>query len=356
MRGVIHIGPPKTGTTTIQSLLRLNRTALRAAGVYVPRSRDQVHQEFRLASLQAVRKEQRSTAKWGIGGDSDLAAKQPELRELCKSWLAEAEAADCKVFVISCEGFAGMEEPSVASLHDLMRPYCRDGFTIVAFLRRQDLMANSRWATRARHFGDTRPKIGGKGLAYDALLDRWATIFGTEAVRPAIFPDSAETPIELAENFVRTAALPIADPATLQVPPRQNTAWDHRAVAVLAAVNEVLPALQDGVVTPERALVEEVLASAWEKPVPYRLHLKKARKIVRRYAESNATVARRWFGRERLFHDDFSMYDDKVQPDATPVDYARVIALLAERAVQGRGKRRKRDRGKGAGATDGGAE
>lgn len=345
MRGVIHIGPAKTGTSTIQALLRRNAERLREAGIFVPTTRTAVHREFRFLCLEGVKQETQALAKWGITSDAELARLQPTLRSRVEGWLAEAAAAGCSTFVVSCEGFAGMDAAGVGRLRALMAPHCREGFTVVAFLRRQDLLLNSLWKNNARRRGDRAQRERLKGVDYEALLERWATVFGAEAVRPEIFPDSLPgfpgERADLVETFLRAAALPLA-PSALELPGRRNAAWDHRAVAIMAAVNAVLPPLRDGAIPPERTLIEEVLAGAFPEAEPFRMPLQRARRVLRRQAESNAAVARRWFGRDRLFHEDLSHYDEGPQPAATLEDCARVMVALAERATGSRRRRRRK--------------
>lgn len=351
MRGIIHIGPPKTGSSSIQAFLKLNETRLREAGVHLPPTRTRVHQEFRLICLERLRKERKSAARWGIRSESDLHRLQPGLQAQTEAWLAEADAAGHDAFLISCEGFAGLAESEIERLRALMAPHCRDGFTIVAFLRRQDLQLNSMWKNKARRGGAEELSAKDKGIDYEALLNRWSAVFGEAALRPAIFPDSDRQGGDLIQAFIRSADLPLADLATLETPGRRNAAWDRRAIAIMAAVNGHLPPLRDGAVPPERVLIESVLASAFPEPVSFRMPERQARWICARRAEGNAAVAQRWFGRETLFHDDFSMYEDEGQAEPSLDDCARVLVRLAERAV----KRHGRGQG-GGGKRPGGAK
>lgn len=338
MRGIIHIGPPKTGSSSIQAFLKLNEARLREAGVYLPPTRTRVHQEFRLICLERLRKERKSAARWGIRSEADLHRLQPGLQAQAEAWLAEADTAGHDAFLISCEGFAGLAESEIERLQALMAPHCRDGFTIVAFLRRQDLQLNSMWKNKARRGGDGELSAKDKGIDYEALLNRWAAVFGESALCPAIFPDSDRQGGDLIQTFVRSAGLTLDQAAALETPGRRNAAWDRRAIAIMAAVNGHLPPLRDGAVPPERVLIENVLASAFPEPVSFRMPERQARWICAKRAEGNAAVAQRWFGRETLFHDDFSMYDGATQTEPSLDDCAHVLVRLAERAVKRQGR------------------
>ncbi|WP_157933079.1 hypothetical protein [Roseovarius salinarum] len=50
MRCILHIGPPKTGSTSIQRFIRRNRADLDAAGFYLPKTRATNMREIRIAA------------------------------------------------------------------------------------------------------------------------------------------------------------------------------------------------------------------------------------------------------------------------------------------------------------------
>lgn len=344
MRCVIHIGPPKTGTTTIQVFLKINRIALCETGIYVPETKSANQRELRLAAASRVRRPKRSLASWNISDTASLEALRPTFRSSAEKWLQEAARTNCGTFLTSSEGYASMTRDDIQRLHAFLAPYCDANFTIVALLRRQDLHANSRAKNLAKY--DESAKRRFRGINYQQLLDRWAEVFGEAAVRPVVFPDSTPNRerIDLLEAFVRAAALPLEDLSRFEKPERRNTAWDYRAMAIIEEINQILPPLQDGAVPPARQLIERVLGKAWPEPQPYRMPLRRAQRLCEHHAESNAAVARRWFGREQLFHDDFSMYEAAAPQEVTVRDYASVIVQLAQAATKGKDQPRRRRR------------
>lgn len=344
MRCIIHIGPPKTGTTTIQTFLRNNIDSLREQKIYTPRTKMTNQREIRLAVTSRAKQNKRSLARWNIFSPADLEAVRPSIISSATTWLNEASQDGYSAFVTSSEGYASMTRDDIQRLHAFLAPYCDANFTIVALLRRQDLHANSRAKNLAKY--DESAKRRFRGINYQQLLDRWAEVFGEAAVRPVVFPDSTPNRerIDLLEAFVRAAALPLEDLSRFEKPERRNTAWDYRAMAIIEEINQILPPLQDGAVPPARQLIERVLGKAWPEPQPYRMPLRRAQRLCEHHAESNAAVARRWFGREQLFHDDFSMYEAAAPQEVTVRDYASVIVQLAQAATKGKDQPRRRRR------------
>ena len=170
-------------------------------------------------------------------------------------------------------------------------------------------------------------------IDYAAILEKLAHVFGRAHVSPFVFPDSAPAPTDLVSAFCQAAKLRV-DLSNAPIPKRRNTSLDVRALEILTEVNKIVPTQEDGKVSPQREAIEAALAETFtENAVGYRMSRAEAETILAAHSQSNARVARDWFGRDALFNDDMSVYDRPL-PEAGPDDYARVIARLADMVAE----------------------
>ena len=79
MKCILHIGPPKTGSTSIQLFLRDNRERLRHSGIFVPQTQKPTQQEFALLTLDEF-DESRPRIRLGIRNLRELRERQAQIR------------------------------------------------------------------------------------------------------------------------------------------------------------------------------------------------------------------------------------------------------------------------------------
>lgn len=322
MRIVLHVGPPKTGSTSIQGLLRQGRDAFAAHGVTVPPSRLPRMDEVFIATRRTFAPS-RLLFRWQISSQDDLDRARPEMQEVVRGWVEQA----AETLVLSHEALAGHPPEDLALLRDLLSE-AADELRVVVALRRQDLFLNSMFKNAVRNAGARERAPTGTGPDYARMLDTLAQVFGESALRPFVFPDSAPGAADLMRDFCTAADLPRAALDAVPVA-RHNDGWDARALDLLRMVNHALPPMEDGLVRPRRNIVEQAIREVFPtREHPFHIGREAAQAVIAANAGTNAAVARRWFGREALFHDDMALYDQPTQ-DARPLDYARVIAQLA---------------------------
>lgn len=152
---LLHIGPHKTGTSTIQRFIHENRPQLRDAGVLVLNP-------SRNSAANAVRK-----------GHLD-------------SLLNAAAKADCDRVLLSGEGLSIFEGPSIAHLRNATKSF---NARVIFYYRRQDKWLYSfwnQWVKVGRTKLDFREwaaeRIGSPEGSQLAMLDRWSEGFGKEAI------------------------------------------------------------------------------------------------------------------------------------------------------------------------------
>lgn len=171
----LHIGIPKTGTTSIQYCLSSRRDQLRSIGILYPESFCSGGAHFELSNL------------FGFGPNPTLSRSQ--LDELSD----EIEESSCNKVVFSSENF--VLNGDLENLYRFFKAYqCR----IVVYLRRHDTwwpsayqesvkqVKNPPWGMSFESFVAFQKGQSYRYWEYGGLLDRWAKYFGSEniIVRP----------------------------------------------------------------------------------------------------------------------------------------------------------------------------
>lgn len=172
----IHIGLPKTGTTSLQFFMHRNKAALKARGIYYPATmRDPHPTATQHRYVNEAMREQQRRAKEG----------HPVSSHVINRMLHEIEKQEFPVNVISEELFSW--EPSFAAPF-LANFRSKVDAKVVVFLRRQDTWCESMYAQSIRggyrepftHFMNARPTT--ERIDYRHFLTTWADAFGKENI------------------------------------------------------------------------------------------------------------------------------------------------------------------------------
>ena len=225
----IHIGYPKTGTTTLQNFLAHNAAGLAARGVLYPRA-GQLH-----------------GAHYGINFALDIAgharpADYPNPTGIAEAIAAEAEAVGAQSVVISSEYFITAQAPDRRRVKQYFAGY---DVRIMCYLRRHDAAMESAYAQAVKtvitppwhdsiqgfivyHMG-----LGDVSYDYLGVLRQWAGVFGAKAmiVRPY---EAAQNVPDLPGDFL--AAIGVADGPDLVRPASANLSIGPRVAAAIRLV------------------------------------------------------------------------------------------------------------------------
>ncbi len=330
MRCVLHSGLAKTGTSSIQSFMRLNREELGKHGFYIPNSRKRGGRLDELYLLGLERYEpSRILAQNKVFSAEDLEERKAEYRDIFRGWMKEQSGNHTAIF--SHEGFARLTVDGLPRVRDILLEYF-DEITVVVCLRRQDLLINSLYKNQVRNRGKTGVVFENFLNDYNSMMEKLEGIFGAKSLSPFVFPDSALEKTDLFEAFFAAARLDFTGIDIDMNIPRANVAWDVRGVEILREVNELLPSLSDGRIPAERTLIEKAITRTFtENVVGYTMPREQAEMVLEINDRYNRAVAKKWFGRDQLFNDDMSRYD-RVMPEVSNADFTRVLLQLAKTA------------------------
>lgn len=226
-RLVLHIGWPKTGTSSIQAFCHANQRALRGGGVLYPTSWLQGvgHHLFPTALMHPHQKKGRRDLQHmeGVGIDQ-IAAKLNEEIDAC---------SDVHTVIVSSERFMTLEHDQVSSIRDAFANF---EIKVVFYLRRQDLFAQSIYAQNLRVLRSVPSQsiLKHKILRYREQLAPWEQCFEREQMMLVPFERSQwQNGLEL--DFLTRLGLDADRNYTVRKPENERLSW-----AALAYLNEHL--------------------------------------------------------------------------------------------------------------------
>ncbi len=302
----LHVGPPKTATTTLQHFLANNRVALAAAGIAYPLT-EQSH--WKLAANLGLK-----MWHWSF----DPAA--PTWDDVARS---SSENSD-KHLLLSSESFSyaalSSKKEAAEKLFEHLKALGRD-IRVIIYLRRQDLWVESYFIEYLKHFGqggmEAFLEARKESLDYYRVVSFWASLAGKENVTVRVY-EKQQLP-DIRQDFLQT--LGIADTSVFQLNEDQNHRPNLLQMQVLKNYVDTFhahfPSPGNDFNKPFGELDNNLggflyQASQWQSPHQFRiLPWQKAKEMLTACEASNTRVAREFLGRAdgQLFFEELSPYE-----------------------------------------------
>jgi hypothetical protein len=309
MKAIIHIGTPKSGTTTIQSFLALNRLALRDQGIryepYDPRNVAQLE----LGLTGVVRAGQTVTApnKLHALGVTASADSQRAYVDRFEAMLHDNVAKWPEhTYLASSEQIHSWlsSPPRIRALHEtLLRHF--DEVRYVVYYRPQEEFMLSTYSERIRrgeiltfdeHFNQRLEKMD-----FGRKAAMWARIVGQENLTVRLLDRGVMLNGDLLDDFCATVGI---DRTPLQEPPRMNVSLTAEEMRLYLKLGKRIPArLKSGAPSPVFFGLLGLMRRFLPKPGT-RLSLTEAQRIRIRAVnvDGNEILRATWFPeRETLF-------------------------------------------------------
>jgi hypothetical protein len=215
-RAIIHIGTTKTGTTSIQRTLKRHRGEMAAHGACYPRSPGRAAHMllcFAVANWTRVKMRREDSAS-----ERSVGNRLADFRASLDTEMAALPDSVNRV-IFSEERLSMLlnKTTEIEALKELLSPYFQS-FTIVVYLRSQDSYLASRYAellksgaiTVPDHQAPTAKRL--RNYDYGALIDRWAAVFGADAIEPRLYERGANRAFDSVTDFMSVCGLDIAMP------------------------------------------------------------------------------------------------------------------------------------------------
>jgi hypothetical protein len=292
MKLILHIGVHKTGSTAIQHWMSENWDLLAGKRLLYPFAYMVNAGHHELA--------------WALGKRSRKSSSAATPQEIVHSILEEAETARAETIVLSSEAFERLKKPEIENLKALFRGLPAE---IIVYLRRQDdallSIYNQRVKSSANRYCGTLGELARNSkvlsrLDYRALTERWSEVFGADALRVKIYDQDRFPEGNVIPDFLANFGIVLEGQLTTQHKDI-NRSIDPLSTEIIRRLNRrEMPEKERSI------LVEKIIeASAGLAGAGNHVGWCGRRAFMALFAESNARVARNWFGREDgiLFED-----------------------------------------------------
>jgi hypothetical protein len=329
----LHIGLEKTGTTSIQKFLHVNRTELELKGFFHPASLESPNNTALF--VYAAEEDRINDAHRIIRGGRSAET----FRTYLEGKLSAELSGRSGVLVLSNEHLHS-EVRTVGAIQrvlDLLVPHCRS-IKVVAYLRRQDRVSVSQYSTGLKSGLQELPEVFKEVddqleyyFSYDKVLSNYAMVFGEENVCVRLFERELLKDGDAVSDFCGVIGL--TDFSWLQRSKQSNESLRPIALRFLAEMNRHIPLVVNGTANPLRMNIIRAIEQHYAGSGPV-ASKDKALWFYSQFQQSNELVRQKYFpDRAQLFSDDFSMYQDVGQaPDLTFEDAARMASILLQNA------------------------
>ena len=318
---LLHIGVPKTGSTSIQRRLAAQRATLRQHGVSYPGAGLAVPQFLHRAALAGGDSRDSRVARFRREFDRELASLPSELSTVVLS------DEQCSLHLRTAA--------QIARLHAWLAPHFAT-IRIVVYLRRQDALAASLYAQMLRHGIADPPSLetarGELAFLFDyaALLENWRGVFGRDALVPRIFESESLPGGDVVRDFFAACGLDPAlagQSAGADTNPSMNLQGQAVLLSLGRAVREETGRMQirDKPWARLAAIVTELFPGrGWQ---PSRAE---ASAFMAQYQASNESIRAAWFPtRPSLFDTDFSKLPELPEAlAAEPLGYPTCAVIM----------------------------
>jgi hypothetical protein len=291
---ILHIGAPKTGTTSIQTFLSDYSDLLKSDGVLVPKSTRYSKKNHTLLVNYCINN--RMVSKMNIrNGISDKRQLKDFKISFYNNLRNEIMSFKGKTVVMSSEQLYG----SLSTLKELTRlkklfKDLYDELKIVIYVREQSSMLCSLYSTRIKG-GDTALMPGLEEFSkteifdYNNRLKNWETVFGKENILLRVFDIQHLVKNDVVQDFSQTVNLPEYSTTKNYL----NTTLNAKQCEFLRLVNHHIPPFTNMKVNIVRNGLRKMVARTEIDSPPISDLISKEYQNI--YEQSNENLAKRYF-------------------------------------------------------------
>ena len=334
MKAIIHIGTPKTGTTTIQSFLGQNRESLKKQKVLVPGASRARHIELFAAACKFnfLMSPAPQNAKGSLSFLNKVVSRNICMRvfeqdftsndqdKLWKEFWDKNETDKNKIDLVcfSDEALFLLSDEEIERIKTLIDELF-DDVAIVIYLRRQPEFLPSFYNTFIYfaglpwHLSDylNLPEKDSI-LAYGELIRRWSAVFGKNKIQIRIFDKTEFHNNDLLSDFAHIVGFDMV--GFKSVENRNASIIDGPSTEFLRLQNSFFSFMTNHwrCDSDRRTMIESIRKLSATNKKAYHLTRSEAQHILDTCRQGNDWIACEYLGREKLFSEDVSMYPEEV--------------------------------------------
>ncbi len=260
MEAFVHIGTPKTGTTTIQKFMAANRRNLQTSGFIYPLSPG----KFNHTKLAAFAQDLKEISDIRKRLQLTNTARILEFRDEFKKDLdRELKKTQHEKFIFSNEHCFQLlvRKEEILSLQKILYEFF-DDVKIIVYLRRQDDFLLSSYSTRVKTGCSEKISIPNNNKIenrydYWAILKKWEEVFDKKNIIVKVFEREQMLDGNLLTDFISTFGLNITD--KFEVSENRNLSLDEPCLDFLRRINPYVPRFIENEVNFQRGNIVELL-------------------------------------------------------------------------------------------------
>lgn len=239
-RAILHIGPPKTGTSAIQASLSHNRSVLARFGLLYPGTgRD--HSATLLALFRGQAQDYiRARNRTVPSGTSPISAKQfAAVQE-------QLRGRDWHTLILSTELMYGLKRPVMKQIKQWLDQYV-DSYQLVAVVRDPVDWAVSYTQQRFKREGDVDTLLAQpRAMRLQRTFQRWEDVLGAGQHQILAFEDLIADPAGMGAAFLTRLELASAAAALSREVAVRNESLSWEAAMMMAELNTRRPFFVEG--------------------------------------------------------------------------------------------------------------
>ncbi|MGQ8366926.1 hypothetical protein [Glaciecola sp. 1036] len=287
MKAILHIGLPKTGTSSIQSFCCRYYDYLQENKILYPKTgmQGQAHHLFARAVCMP---EKKMTMNW---------IREADVKRLIEDLVEEVSNSSPDTVLLSSEAYGDVSILSEL-VNKLKETNLFHNFSVVVYLRRQDEYLEAKYSTdRRAALTSVAPeeyfKQHNGDVEYLWLLDQLEAIFGLQNVKVGIFEKTSGGKNLLEEFFEDKINIPIKTDFDTNI--TVNTRLTRDALTFLEKIREMEYFDQ---ISNELIHILEDWSSNQVERFKYFSSYDLRKSVLDSQAENNATIAKKFLGRE----------------------------------------------------------
>ena len=297
---LLHIGAEKTGTSSIQSFLLVNRKALSEVGVYYLHSPGRAD----CRSLPVLCIGQNTPDDFLRMEGIKTPAARSKFVEETQQWLRQqltGAGEKCHTIVISSEHLSSRlsSVEAVQRVKELLQPHVTE-IRIVCYFRNQAESLPSSYSTYVLSGGTEslarfrKRFLKGASNDLNAMISRWERVFGKDNIEARIYSRRRFSGEDLLREFSGFLHGVPQEKLHFGVPLR-NRSLSRRGMRLARAINIVVPRFdaEDNESEINRRLVRSVARLCQGEPL--RLNTHQREEVLQHFRESNSKLKARYF-------------------------------------------------------------